>query len=270
MYIYEVDTKLNERIFSLSNSILATKQKGESFKSAKNTFQRSSDEPESGLDEYMQWDREDILVTGYSNEYYNYFYDIFQPSCSTCGPDPIIPTEPDPTQNYPPCYFEPYGCGGPPTDDNGSGGNIPIEEEPDSIVKPHCSSFEYAKPPGANYSGCGVIGMHNTFYTLTANLDIKSVYVAFDTMYFWMPLSMPNGIAATKTAEAIERAFETTENWYADNPNALEIQVQLHISAEIKKEMRSIGGEASTNTSPFPIPNPAQYVTNLLMTGNCN
>jgi len=169
-----------------------------------------------------------------------------------------------------------YGNGGGGSSSNSSGKSVDIfpcdnpihgcDKEAASIVKPHFSSFEYSKPLGANYAGCGVIGINNTFYAYSSS-GVHVTTIVFDTMYFSMPMWINNGVAATKTAEALDIAFEATENWYSNNPNALEAQVSFHISQGIVTEMKKIGGNASSIKSPFPILNPAPYVTDFFYYG---
>lgn len=123
LFVYEIDNKLNEKIFSLSKRVLATKSKGESFKSNENlTYQKSSYEGYSE-DDWSNFSQDWVEINGYSEEDTSGYYEVFEPSCSTCGNEPYEPYETNPYEGYPDCYFDTYGCEGPPGNDSSDNGN---------------------------------------------------------------------------------------------------------------------------------------------------
>ncbi len=137
---------------------------------------------------------------------------------------------------------------------------------------PHCSSFEYAKPPNINIRACAVINFTETFFAygeLDGEVGTITATANYDLVFFIMPTWMTNGQAATNTAIAVNNAFNLTKNWFYINYDASEEEIMIYLDSMLIGQMALFGG-TKTDIPPFAIPSPAPYVTSLFSTGNCN
>nr|WP_299171138.1 hypothetical protein [uncultured Allomuricauda sp.] len=150
--------------------------------------------------------------------------------------------------------------------------SIPINEVA-TIPFPHCSSFEYASGLSGAIKGAAVVGVSDSFYSHQTFSDgsfkTRRITALEPLLYFSMPGNVLNGVAATLTAKAVNRANNSTQTWFAANPGATKEVLGQYWYNQIKKQMKGIGGHVSRVPS-FPIKNPAPYVTHLLTTGNCS
>lgn len=142
-----------------------------------------------------------------------------------------------------------------------------------SFPYPHCSSFEFAQPFGENVRACAVTDLGDSFYAMAVNPDLSggfyNIEINYPIIYFTMPTWMTNGEAATKTAEAVNLAFEDTIEWYQENPTVEDFVLGIQLDLFLQTRMNAIGG-TWTLTPPFNIPSPAPFVTSIWGTGNCN
>lgn len=146
------------------------------------------------------------------------------------------------------------------------------EEPKETYPFPHCSSFEYYKPPGASVTAAAVEGLSNTFIApavVSGKKGYRIVYVGANRMYFTMPAWMQNGRAATLTAQAVNVATDATEAWFVANPKASRTAVSQKWEADLKTAMKAIGGQMSA-VAPFSIKNASQFKKNFFSTGNCD
>jgi len=137
---------------------------------------------------------------------------------------------------------------------------------------PHCSSFEYAKPPNINIRACAVTNLTETFYAygrLNGQVGTITATVNYSLVFFVMPTWMTNGQAATSTAIAVNNALNLTKNWFLINYEASESEIITYLDFMLIEQMALFAG-TKTDFPPFTIPSPAPYVTSLLSTGNCN
>lgn len=137
---------------------------------------------------------------------------------------------------------------------------------------PHCSSFEYAKPPGINIRACAVTNLTETFYAYGEQDGQQGTFTAtvnYNLVFFTMPTWMTNGYAATLTADAVNKAFKNTKNWFYVNYDATQEEIITYLDSQLTLQMAIFGG-TKTDFPPFTIPSPAPYVTSLFSTGNCN
>lgn len=137
---------------------------------------------------------------------------------------------------------------------------------------PHCSSFEYSKPPGVNTRACAVTNLTETFYAYgeqNGQLGTFVVTAHYSIVFFTMPTWMTNGQAATNTAIAVQKAFKMTKDWFYINYDATEAEIQFYLDSSLIQQMALFGG-TKTDIPPFNIPSPAPYTTSLFGTGNCN
>lgn len=137
---------------------------------------------------------------------------------------------------------------------------------------PHCSSFEYAKPPNINIRACAVTNLTETFYAygeLDGEVGTIAATVNYDLVFFVMPTWMTNGQAATSTAVAVNNALNLTKDWFLINSDASESEIITYLDFMLIEQMALFAG-TKTDIPPFTIPSPAPYVTSLLSTGNCN
>lgn len=147
-----------------------------------------------------------------------------------------------------------------------------ILDEEFSYPKPHCSSFEYASGLGGSIKGAAVSDIHNFFLAILVTSDgpgLHYIDANLPTMYFTVPSSFLNGVAATESAIALDDAIDVTEDWFLTNPEANPFTLIDVWKNTINSEMNTFGGMASP-VPPFDIPNPAPYVISLFTTGNCN
>ncbi|WP_346880772.1 hypothetical protein [uncultured Algibacter sp.] len=135
-----------------------------------------------------------------------------------------------------------------------------------------CRSFEYAKPPGALQRGCAVKDFDHTFYTAGVRSNGNSYYGEIDVpvnlLYFTMPTWMTNGRAANLTAVAVTGAIKATDVHFFNNPDISKHRLASFFRDQLKTQMASVGGRFSTTIAPFPIRNPAPYITSILGISN--
>ncbi len=150
------------------------------------------------------------------------------------------------------------------------GNGVCVEET--SFPYPHCSSFEYYKPPGSLVTACAVTGLNDTFYAEGERNGVQGIFevpVNYPLIFFTMPSWRTNGSAATYTAVAVNNAFNATQAWFASNPEATADEVGDKLDTNLIFEMGYFSGSMSA-IPPFPLSNPAPYQTSLFNTGNCN
>jgi hypothetical protein len=128
-----------------------------------------------------------------------------------------------------------------------------------------CRSFEFHQPPGALQRGCGVTNMNLTFYTLGIRPDGSPYYGEIDIntslIYFTAPTWMTNSQAANVTASAVTNAIDLTRLYFYENPDISEQNLANFFNTNLVSQMAQIGGTASP-IAPFPISNPAPFISN--------
>lgn len=137
---------------------------------------------------------------------------------------------------------------------------------------PHCSSFEFAQEIGQGVRACAVTDLNETFYAYGSQNGQQGLFyvpVNYSLIYFTMPSWRTNGQSATLTSVAVNSAFDSTSEWFSNNPDATAIEVSNFLEAKINQEMSNYGGTMTFNP-PFNIRNPAPFVTSFFNTGNCN
>ncbi|NMH89823.1 hypothetical protein [Flavivirga algicola] len=134
-----------------------------------------------------------------------------------------------------------------------------------------CRSFEYAQPPGALQKGCAVKNFDHRFYTTGVRSNGSPYYgeidINIDTAYFTMPSWMSNGRAANLTALAVTAAIKSADLYFFSNPDVTKFKLAEVFKDAINAQLSLVGGSLSS-VAPFPIPNPAPYVTSVLGISN--
>ena len=140
------------------------------------------------------------------------------------------------------------------------------------ILGADCRSFEFALPPGALQRGCAVKNFNHRFYTAGIRANGNPYYGEIDVnwspVYFTMPNGLTNGQAASITALAVTRAIEATDIHFFENPDISEFALAEFFKQNLNIQLGYVGGSFSKTITPFPIVNPAPYITSVLGFGN--
>ncbi|MEW4924368.1 hypothetical protein [Algibacter sp. 2305UL17-15] len=113
-FVYEIDAQKNIKLYSLSKRLLAIKPIGEKFRDVTRNLQKSSDEPDNWE---MGGELETVIITAYIP-----VEDPPWDPCPECTAGNIN-TDTNPYAGYPSCFYDPYGCGGPPNTNNNNTNN---------------------------------------------------------------------------------------------------------------------------------------------------
>ena len=147
-----------------------------------------------------------------------------------------------------------------------------IDKDVNPLVRADCRSFEFAQPLGALQKGCAVKNFNHTFYTAGVRPNgspyVGSIDSNVDVAYFTMPAGMTNARAANLTARAVTAATEATDLYFFENPDISEYSLGQFFKNRINQALRLVGGSISTSTPPFPIRNPAPYITSVFGVSN--
>jgi len=135
-----------------------------------------------------------------------------------------------------------------------------------------CRSFEYAQPLGALQKGCAVANFNHTFYTAGIRPNGSPYYgeidINYSEIYFTMPTFLTNGQAANATAIAVTEAIKEADIYFFENPDISEFDLNDFFRSRMMANLALVGGSFSTTVEPFPIPNPAPYITSILGLSN--
>ncbi len=123
---------------------------------------------------------------------------------------------------------------------------FPINEE--DVVTPSCESFDFYTVGGTGVQVAGVDGIWDVV-TRWGRCPGIGVAASYQTYYFHLPSYLNSGLAAERSADALEGAFYDLQKWFERQPCSQMNTGVLAVKMDefIKDNFEDIGGQATRN-----------------------